>query len=66
MGHGGYRPGAGRHKDPNGHIPRFTFRCSDTIYEEIRLAAETEKKSVNQYLIDAGVERWRNKCTNMK
>ncbi len=55
--HGGYRPGAGRHKDPDGLIPRFTFRCSDAAYEEIKLAAETEDKSVNQYLIDAALER---------
>jgi len=66
MGHGGRRPGAGRPKNPDKPSARFSFRCPDLEYEEIKQAAAAENKSINQYLIDAGVKRWRNKCINSK
>ncbi|MHB8171191.1 MAG: plasmid mobilization protein [Thermincolia bacterium] len=55
--HGGRRPGAGR---PPGHkksIGRFLFRCTDEEYDIIKKKAIERNLSINQYLIDEGVNR---------
>jgi uncharacterized protein (DUF1778 family) len=66
MGHGGRRPGAGRPKNPDKPPARFSFRCANSEYEKIKQAAAIENKSINRYLIDAGIERWKKNCTNTK